>query len=149
MALEDNAMQLNRRTVRYAAAGLSAAMAAVYFLIGIGVLHVVETHPGDPSLLSFGLPASGAFLLGSLLLVLFDRRALWILGAVLQALVVLGYFAVAASRTPAFEVWGIALRLIQIPLFVALVYLIVRAPERAGRASRTAATRPTNVRSQP
>jgi hypothetical protein len=148
MALEDSAVHLNRRTIRYAAAGLSAVMAAIYFLIGIGALHVVETHPGDPSLLAFGLPAGGAFLLGSLLLVLFDRRELWILGAVLQVLVVLGYFAVAASRTPAFELWGITLRLIQIPLFVALVYLVMRAPGRTGRASRTV-TRPTNLRRQP
>jgi presenilin-like A22 family membrane protease len=149
MAPEGNAMHLDRRTIRYAAAGLSAVMAAIYFLIGVGVLHVVETHPGEPSLLYFGLPAGSAFLLGSLLLVLFDRRELWILGAVLQVLVVLGYFAVAASRTPAYEMWGMTLRLIQIPLFVALVYLVVRAPEQAGRARRTAATRPTKVRSQP
>jgi hypothetical protein len=44
-------------------------------------------------------------------------------------LVVWGYFAVAPSRTPAFEVWGITLRIIQVPLFAALVLLALRTPE--------------------
>jgi hypothetical protein len=139
----------NRRIIRYGAAALSAVIAAIYYLIGLGVLHVVEPRPGEPSLLFFGLPAGSAFLLGSLLLVLFDRRALWILGALLQVLVVLGYFAVAASRTPSFEAWGITLRLIQIPLFVALVYLVVRAPrtDRMPQANRRHGM--TNARRQP
>jgi hypothetical protein len=55
-----------------------------------------------------------------------------VLGAVLQLLVVWGYFAVALDRTPAFEVWGITLRFIQLPLFAALVYLSLRAPQPHG-----------------
>ena len=117
---------MNRRTIRFAAAAFAGAMAAIYFLIGLGVLTVVEGQGTDASLLGFGAMAGSAFLLGAALLLATDRRWLWILGAVLQVFVVVGYFAVAADRTPAFEVWGITLRIIQVPLFAALVYLALR-----------------------
>jgi hypothetical protein len=118
---------VRRQTVRYVAAALAATMALIYFLIGINVLTVVTPVDGDASMLIFGASAGAAFLLGALLLVAFDRRVLWILGAILQVLVVWGYFAVAPDRTPSFEAWGIALRVIQVPLFAALLYLAVRS----------------------
>jgi hypothetical protein len=102
-------------------------MSLMYFSIGINVLTVVTPVVGDSSMLTFGASAGAAFLLGALLLVAFDRRVLWILGAILQVLVAWGYFAVAPSRTPSFEAWGIALRVIQVPLFAALLYLAVRS----------------------
>ena len=117
---------MNRRTIRSAAAALAGAMAAIYFLIGLGVLTVVEGQSTDVSLLGFGAMAGSAFLLGAVLLLATDRRWLWILGALLQVFVVVGYVAVAADRTPAFEIWGITLRIIQVPLFAALVYLALR-----------------------
>lgn len=119
---------MHRRTVRYAAAASAAVIALIYFLIGLGVLTVVTPAGDDPSMTFFGFSAGGAFLLGAVLLTALDRRMLWILGAVLQIFVVWGYVAVAAGRTPAFEFWGIALRIIQVPLFAALVYLVVRPP---------------------
>lgn len=121
-----------RRTVRYAAATLAGAMASIYFLIGVGVLIVVTPVEGDASMLAFGASAGAAFLLGALLLIAVDRRVLWVLGAVLQVLVVWAYIAVAPDRTPAFETWGITLRVIQLPLFAALVYLAVRPATGSG-----------------
>jgi hypothetical protein len=94
---------MRRRTIRYVAAGLAAAMAAIYFLIGLGVLQVVNGQAGDPSMLGFGASAGGAFLLGAILLAELDRRWLWIAGALLQVMVVWGYFAIAPDRDPAFE----------------------------------------------
>lgn len=129
-------MQLHRHSIRLAAALLSAGMAGIYYLIGFGVLQVADLDPGE-SLLPFGLMAGSAFLLGTVLLVAFDRQVLWMLGAVLQVLVVAGYFAVAPDRTPHFEVWGIALRIIQLPLFAGLVYLALgRAPGEAAHPVR-------------
>jgi hypothetical protein len=52
------------------------------------VLTVVAPAADDPSMVFFGLSAGSAFLLGALLLVAFDRRVLWILGATLQLVVV-------------------------------------------------------------
>jgi peptidoglycan/LPS O-acetylase OafA/YrhL len=122
---------MHRRTIRYVAAATAAVIALIYFLIGFGVLTVVTPTADDPSMVFFGFSAGGAFLLGAVLLVALDRRTLWILGAILQLFVVWGYVAVAADRTPPFEFWGIALRIIQIPLFAALVYLVVRRPVSA------------------
>jgi hypothetical protein len=87
-------------------------------------------------MLGFGAAAGAAFLLGAALLVAFDRRVLWILGAILQVFVVWGYFAVAPDRTPSFEAWGIALRVIQLPLFAALLYLAVRSASSQGARGR-------------
>lgn len=126
-------MLLDRHLVRYAAAALAVAMAVIYYLIGLGVLEVVTETPEGMSLFWFGIPAGSAFLLGAVLLVGFDRRILWMLGAVLQVFVVIGYLMVAPDRTPAFETWGITLRIIQVPLLAALVYLALRAPGRHTR----------------
>ena len=134
---------MQRRTIRYGAAVVSATIAAIYFLIGLGVLTVVNPAADDPSMAVFGFSAGSAFLLGALLLVAFDRRVVWVLGAALQVLVVWGYFAVAPNRTPAFEVWGITLRIIQLPLFAALVYLSLRAP---GAARRSSGPSPASIR---
>ncbi len=121
-------MRVNRRGVRFGAAALAAAMAAIYFLIGVGVLTVVEPRDDGSSMIYFGLPAGSAFLLGALLLLTQDRRRLWIAGLALQVFVVWGYFAVAPSRTPSYEVWGLTLRAIQVPLIAALAYLALRPP---------------------
>lgn len=121
-----------RREVRLGAAALATAMAVIYFLIGLGVLKVVDVVDGDTSMLFFGLPAGVVFLVGAVLLVTQDRRVLWAVGLALQVFVVWGYIAVAPSRTPPYEVWGIMLRIIQVPLILALVYLALRPP-RAGQ----------------
>jgi hypothetical protein len=120
----------NRRTIRLVAAGLAGAMAIIYFLIGAGVLDVGRADGTDAGfLVVFGASAGGAFLLGAVLLLAFDRRWLWILGTVLQVFVMVGYLTVSADRTPAFEIWGITLRVIQVPLLAALVYLAIRPAE--------------------
>jgi len=118
-----------RRAIRYLAAALSAAAAAVYVLIGLEVIRVVDTNPPDmPSLLPFGLLSGGAFLLGAVLLVLFDRRILWVLGGLFQVGAIVMYFAVAPQRDPSYEPWGIGLKLVEVALLVALGYLAMRTP---------------------
>jgi hypothetical protein len=126
-------MRLWRRTIRYTAAAVAASMALIYFGIGLGVLDVGGSEADQTFLIVFGGLAGGAFLLGALLLVRFDRRWLWVVGAVFQIFVYWAYFNVAKTRTPPFEVWGIALRIIQLPLLAALIYLAVRAPEPTSR----------------
>ena len=117
-------MLATRRTIRLGAAALAAAMAGIYYLIGLNVLHVVEGTQDDPqAMLAFGVPAGTMFLFGAVLLATQDRRALWIIGAVLQVLVFAMYIQVAPTRTPSYETWGIALRVIEIPLAAALAWL--------------------------
>ena len=128
-----------RRVVRYLAAFLSAGAAVVYLLIGFEVIRVVDIKPTDmSSMLGFGLASGGAFLLGAVLLLLFDRRALWVLGGIFQVMAIVMYFAVAPQRDPSFEPWGIGLKVIQAVLLVALAWLALR-PSQAGR--RVAAIR--------
>ncbi|MGZ8562839.1 MAG: hypothetical protein ACXWWU_04385 [Candidatus Limnocylindria bacterium] len=122
-------MNLSRTTIRRAGAMVAAVMAMIYFLIGAGVLQVGGSNEEREFLWVFGALAGGAFLLGAVLLMRLDRRWLWMLGAAFQVFVYWGYFSVAPDRTPAFETWGITLRIVQVPLLIALLYLAVRPPE--------------------
>jgi hypothetical protein len=127
-------MSLSRRSVRLGAAAIAATMAVIYIGIGLRLLDVGGSEADRAFLWVFGGLAGGAFLLGTVLLVRFDRRWLWILGAVFQVFVYWAYVDVSKNRNPPFEMWGITLRIIQVPLLVALVYLAAR-PAPAGRAA--------------
>lgn len=126
-------MRISRRTIRYGAAAVAAIMAAIYFLIGLGVLNVGGTDSDRAFLWVFGALAGGAFLLGAFLLVGVDRRWVWVAGLVFQVFVYWAYLDVSKTRTPPFETWGIALRIIQLPLLVALGYLAFRGSRLAPR----------------
>lgn len=123
-------MRVRRRQVRNIAAAIATAMACIYFGIGLGLLDVGGSATDQAFLIVFGGLAGSAFLFGAVLLARSDRRWLWILGAVFQVFVFWAYFDIAKTRTPPFEVWGIALRIIQIPLLIALIYLAVRPVAR-------------------
>ncbi|MGH8871211.1 MAG: hypothetical protein ACRDWS_04475 [Acidimicrobiia bacterium] len=115
-----------RRAVRYFAATMAALTSLMYFLIGLGTLTVLE-NPAEQT--SFGLTAGAAFLVATLMISFFDRRALMGLGALAQALIIFAYFGFAAEREPSFETWGILIRLLQILLLGALTYLAIRPQE--------------------
>jgi hypothetical protein len=122
-------MHLDRRQVRHLAALASLAMAVVYFLIGLGALDIGGSSSGESvDLTVFGFAAGLAFLLLAALLAFTDRRWLWILAAIFQLWVYAVYFGVSGSREPPFETWGVTLRIIQLPLVAALVYLAWKSP---------------------
>ena len=54
------------------------------------------------------------------------------LALVFQVWVYVVYVVMAAGREPPFEIWGITLRLVQIPVALALVYLAFARPVSAG-----------------
>jgi hypothetical protein len=126
-------MRITRERVRLVGAIAAAVMAGIYVLIGLGVLHVgTSTASGteDPNFMfGFGMGAGAAFALGALLLVLTDWRPLWLLGFVFQVLVYATYVSVSSQREPPFEVWGITLRIVQVPLMLSLAYLSWSQPE--------------------
>jgi peptidoglycan/LPS O-acetylase OafA/YrhL len=124
-----DAAAMSRHAIRIGGAVAATVMALIYFGIGLGALQVVDPATQRDSLLPFGALAGGAFLLGAVLLVLTDRQVLWILGALFQVFVAIMYVVVSQSRTPPFELWGVTLRVIQVPLFLALVVLALRRPE--------------------
>jgi hypothetical protein len=114
-----------QRRVRYAAAALTALIAALYVLIGFNVLTVLDA-PGDQS---FGFFAGAGYGLGMILLLSVRQRWVWMLGAVLQVFVMYTYFNLAVDRSPAYETWGIVLRVAQGLVLVALLYLALRVPD--------------------
>lgn len=130
----------HRRLVRYGAAAVSVATALLYFGIGVGVVKVGEAvGPDTPDLFLFGASAGGAFALGAVLLLLVDHRGLWLLGALLQVLVIAMYVAISSQRTPPFEVWGITIKVLQAAILLALAYLVLRQPVRRSAMARKAA----------
>lgn len=126
-----------RRTVQLLAVTLASLTSLMYFLIGFQVLTVLE-NPEDQTV--FGLISGTAFLLGAVAIQVFgDRRLLMGLGALTQAFIIFTYLNLASEREPAFEVWGITIRVIQVLLLAALVYLAARpAPIEPVPAERPA-----------
>jgi hypothetical protein len=124
-------MGLSRQGVRYLGAAAAALMAGIYFLIGVGVLDIGGTTSGEtPDQFGFGFSAGSAFLLTAVLLLLTDRRWIWILAAVFQVLVLVIYIGASAVREPPFEIWGITLRVIQLPLLLAVGWLALDSDPR-------------------
>jgi hypothetical protein len=138
-----------RRLARQVGAALAGVMALVYYLVGAGVITVAEAVEGEMDIVVFGVGAGTIFLVGAALLLTVDRRPVWAVGAVLQVLIMAMYLAVSADRTPAFEAWGIGLRLVQVVLLAVLVYLAVtpsRAVTQSASTSATASRAPTGLR---
>ncbi|HKI56347.1 MAG TPA: hypothetical protein VKB31_04285 [Trueperaceae bacterium] len=127
-----------RLRIRLAAGALALANAVVYALIGAGVAVVVEdAASADVSLAVFGAMAGAAFLLGAVLLWSLDNRLVWLAGAAFQVFAIVAYFDVAPQRTPAYEPWGISLKVAQAALLVLLAYLAV-TPAKRVRVRRSA-----------
>lgn len=120
------------RLAALAAAGFSAVMAVIYLLIGLEVITVLDPPDDQPQ---FGLIAAGFFLAVAVVLLTVRRRWVWIVLAGVQLFVAFTYVNLAGERIPEYEAWGIALRVLQIPIIVALAWLILRAP-RGGREGR-------------
>ena len=116
-------------TLRRTAAGIAALIALLYGLIWTGVLSVVtEAEAGELGILGV---AGVVFLVLAALLWRFASRVLWIGTAVLQVLMIWMYVAIGAEREPAFEVWGISIRVAQVALIGVLIALVVRRTREA------------------
>ena len=121
------------KSLRYGAAVLAAAVGVVYLLIALQVVHVADTAGKDSPFLPM-MAAAVAFWIGAVLLVLVDRWLVWLLGAAVQLVVLVGYFAVAPSRDPHYEAWGLAIKVAEVIILGLLLYLVVSA-RRGSRAS--------------
>jgi 4-amino-4-deoxy-L-arabinose transferase-like glycosyltransferase len=123
---------------RHLAAGLALLVALVYLAIGFELIHVVDPATSDPGfLIGFGLMAAGAYVLGAVLLEAVRRPWVWLLGALFQIGVIVMYVLVSSERTPAFEVWGVALRLPQLAILALLALLFLRRRDVAATEVRS------------
>lgn len=110
--------------VRYAATAAAALAALLYVLAGtVGSIK-----------LGFCLAMAGAFAVVAVLVFFFSRsqRRVRDLVALFDLGAIVGYFAVAPTRDPHFELWGLAIKAIQVVLLAALGYLIVRDRREPG-----------------
>jgi hypothetical protein len=115
------------RRLELVAIGTSVLTALLYLLVGFEVLYVGESTSGaDPGLLGFGLSAGAVFFASAGLLAVVERRWAWIAVALLNAAVILGYFAMAGIRQPPFEWPGLAIKALQAVTLVILVGLAIR-----------------------
>jgi hypothetical protein len=106
------------------AVGLALLAAVSYILIQLGILGVGDLQTGEgPAVIVYA--AAGCYLVGGLL-ILVRRRWLWIIGAVINALVIL-FFVMAYQQRPAvmFSPGGLATKAAQLLLEVSLLSLIM------------------------
>jgi hypothetical protein len=129
-----------RDRVLWADVGLAGVAALAYLLIGGGILAVGDLQPADaPSAIIY--LCAGSYLLGGLLILL-RRRALWIAGAAINALVLLIFFSAYAARPAVlFSPGGLLTKAAQVLLEVGLLYLIVTYVPGAPGPRREAALR--------
>ncbi len=110
---------------------LALLAALVYFLMGAGVL-----QPGD--LQADDAPAGIAYFAGACyviggLLILARKRWLWVIGAVINGLVIVMFISAYAARPSVlFCVPGLATKSAQILLEIGLIYLIVTYKQGKG-----------------
>ena len=117
--------------VRRAAAGTAGIIAVLYVLTGTGWVAVTAEQP--PGVIPPLLVGAVAYALLAVLLILRAGRGPLIAGAVLQVPALLLYVAVAAERIPAFEVWGLTIKALQVALLAACLALIARTRSSAPR----------------
>ena len=113
-----------RTELRRLAIATSALTAVLYLLVGFELLYIGESTSGeDPGLMGFGLVMSGTFAVATVLLALLQWRWVWIAVAVLNAVVIVGYFALAGERTPPFEWPGLLVKAVQLVTLLATAML--------------------------
>ena len=121
--------------VRFLAAAGAALVALLYLLIARNVITVIENQAAaDAAPLYI---AAALFALLSVLLLARPSRSVFVAGAGLQLLVIVGYLLIAAERTPAFEAWGLGIKALQVGMLFGLVALALhRSPKPMFRPKR-------------
>lgn len=119
---------VDRARLRAFAAVLAGATALLYGLIALHVVTVLDGPVTEVAgaQLAFAAPASGVYVIGVVLLLRYDDRRLWAIGLTLQLLVIGMYLSVASDRQPAYELWGVTIRVFQIGLLAILGRLALR-----------------------
>ena len=114
-------------TARAVAVGASALTALLYALIGLGVLTIGRPSDGSAGdLVGFGVTLGATFAIAALLLARLRSRALLVAIAALQVIVLVGYVAFAGLREPPVELWGIAIKVCQGVVLLAVGWLLIK-----------------------
>ena len=124
----------NQSRMMWLAVALALITALAYVLIALGILGV-----GDLQVAKDGgaivYVAAGCYLLGGLLILL-RKRWLWILGIIINSLVVLFFFNLYKDRPAVlFSPGGLISKIPQLLLELTLIYLIIADWSRSRRLS--------------
>lgn len=97
-----------------------------YIFIALGLLPVGLSDPStEGGMIIF--VAAGCYLLGGLL-ILTQRRGLWIIGILINALVMLFFFNMYHARPEVmFSIGGLVTKIPQLLLEISLIYLLVKS----------------------
>jgi hypothetical protein len=134
MVIAKQAAPSRVRRAIWLALGLALCAALSYLLIGLHILGVGDLATADaPATIVY--VAAGCYLLGGLLILL-RWRWLWIVGALINALVMLVFFRFYLGRPAVlFSSGGLISKAAQILLELSLLYLIISEPGRARAGS--------------
>jgi hypothetical protein len=127
------------RTPRAVAVAAAAISAVLYLLIGFELADVGTSKTGNNDILSFGLLMGAVYGVIAVVIAMVSWRWLLAAVAVIDALVIVGYFALAGVREPPFELWGLLVKASQAVLLVAIGYLVVRVGSAEPDATATTA----------
>jgi hypothetical protein len=114
------------------AMGLALTAALSYVLVGLNVLAVGDLQTTEaPAAITY--VCAGSYLLGGLLILL-RWRWLWMVGAVINAMVMLVFFTAYMSRPSVmFSPGGLVTKAAQLLLEAGLLYIILTAGRRSPR----------------
>ena len=117
--------------IRRLAIAAALVAAALYALIGLGVLDVGRPASGAaPDLGPFGAVMAATFVVVAGALARFSSIPSLIGVIVVQLVVIVGYFAMAGVRVPAIEINGLLVKLAQLVVLIAAIALLLETRAR-------------------
>jgi hypothetical protein len=128
-------VQSAQAVIIWVALGLALVAALMYVLIALDVLDVGIEGASSNALVAWVMGSSG-YLIGGLL-ILTRRRGLWITGAIINGLVLLLFLQKYLDAPQVmFSPGGLATKIPQLVLEVAMLYLIFATPHPPTRSNR-------------
>jgi hypothetical protein len=126
---------MRAQVVRPVAAIAAAGSAILYYLIGFGVLDIGEsTTGGQEELFGFGFAMGTIFLAVTAVTLLATNRGILAAAGLLDAIPLIGYFAMSSLREPPYEVWGLTIKVLQAVTFIA-IFVMVLSPRETPEAA--------------
>ena len=114
------------KNLMYFCLGLALVAALGYFLMGISVIHPGNLN-GEGAPLGFDWIATGGYVVGGALILL-KKRNLWITGAVINAIVIVGFYAMYHNQSDVMlSAPGLITKIPQILLEIGLISLILQS----------------------
>jgi hypothetical protein len=117
-----------RRTIRWAAAGVSGVLAAVYAVL-LSIVYNQEVSGAQESTYGAYIFLGVAYLVGAVALALSDRQVVLVVGTAVQVAVIVLYLLFGTAAAVSIW-WGVATVALEVVLFGLLAYLLVTVPPR-------------------